>query len=464
MTKQLLILFVALATLFGCSKSNDPEPESVIKSISFNSKEIELIEGQSEILVISHFPENLTSPSYEITSSDNNIAKVEGLKVIALNAGTATITAISKGTTLKTEIKITVLPVAAEKLIVKANKEVILVGETSTLSYTIEPPNTTNINNLSVEWASSDDNIAKVSAGGVISGISVGDVEITGKIKGTSIIGKITIKVNPVLVESVSFEQKSITLEVGGSSVIKYNVLPANATDKTVKLESLDESIAAVSNGVIIAKAEGETKIKITSNEGNKEDVLIIKVNLPKVSTIILDKSNLKLTIGESSQIYATVSPSNAKDKTLTWTSSNPLVATVDEKGVVKAISKGFSVISVKSNSNPEIISSCSVQVVEDIDLVQSYISSRSIVSINGFVTGNITSVLANYSNSPIKYKSYEVKNINNVVISFNNETQEIAPGTQLSLTSRLNSVDTPRIIFKFEINGKAYERVLTLD
>ncbi|MDR1197632.1 MAG: Ig-like domain-containing protein [Prevotellaceae bacterium] len=86
--------------------------------------------------------------------------------------------------------------------------------------------------------------------------------------------------------------------------------------------------------------------------------------NTVKISEITLDKTSVKLTVGETYIIWAEIIPENATDQALTWSSSNETVATVSDAGKVTAVEIGNSVITVASGTVKAV---CSVTVEPDI-------------------------------------------------------------------------------------------------
>ena len=84
-----------------------------------------------------------------------------------------------------------------------------------------------------------------------------------------------------------------------------------------------------------------------------------------KVNGILLNKNNGRVKLGETMQLTASVRPSNAANGEVTWQSSDPGVATVDDSGLVTAVSTGTAVITVTSVENPDISVTCTVNVVE---------------------------------------------------------------------------------------------------
>lgn len=149
-------------------------------------------------------------------------------------------------------------------------------------------------------------------------------------------------------VSNVSLDNELIELVVEDTFVLKATVLPEDATNKNVFWNSSDSSVASVDNGTVKALKEGQATITVTTEDGGLTDTCIVKVS-PKVihvTGVSLDKTTLSLEEGQSSTLVATVSPSDATDKSVTWRSSDESVASVKD-GTVKAIKEGKSTITV---------------------------------------------------------------------------------------------------------------------
>ena len=141
-------------------------------------------------------------------------------------------------------------------------------------------------------------------------------------------------------------------LNTGETLTLTATVKPDNATDKTVTWSSSNSSVATVdANGKVTAVAQG-TAI-VTAKAGDKTatcTVIVMKTDIP-VESITLDKYYLELTEGETGTITATVKPDNATNKTVTWSSSNPTIAAVDQNGIVTALQSGEVIISAKAGA-----------------------------------------------------------------------------------------------------------------
>ena len=117
---------------------------------------------------------------------------------------------------------------------------------------------------------------------------------------------------------------------------LSAKVLPENAADKTVNWSSSDESVVMVSsNGKAMALSLG--KAIITAKSGDKSDFISITVEAKVISVtgVSLDKTQITIKVGESETLTPTITPEDATNKKVSWTSSNDNVATVEDGKVV---------------------------------------------------------------------------------------------------------------------------------
>ncbi len=154
----------------------------------------------------------------------------------------------------------------------------------------------------------------------------------------------------------ISINEADATIKEGESLTLTAKVQPANASIKTVKWKSSNETAAKVdNNGKVTAIAVGSATITaITDDGGHKttRNITVIPAHI-SVSGVTISSPLSKVAINETVQLTAEVSPSDATDKSLTWTSSNNTFATVDNNGLVTAKGKGTVQITATSNDNP---------------------------------------------------------------------------------------------------------------
>ncbi len=167
-----------------------------------------------------------------------------------------------------------------------------------------------------------------------------------------------------VSVESVSLSPSALTLMEGESYILKnYAISPSNASEKGVTWKSSSPSVATVSeSGEVEAIAIGTTTITVTTEDGGKTATcsVTVKAKVIPVQSVSLDRTSITMTEGDAQTLIATVTPENATDKSVTWSSSNTSVASVSSSGVMTAKSAGTATITVNTNDGRK-TAACSV-------------------------------------------------------------------------------------------------------
>ena len=156
-----------------------------------------------------------------------------------------------------------------------------------------------------------------------------------------------------IAVESVSLSPTELTLTEGEKASLSFTITPSDASVKTVEWKTSDSSVATVSQtGEVEAIAKGTTIITITTEDGSKTSSCSVTVNskVIPVTGVSLDRTSLSMTEGDTQTLTAIVTPSNASDKSIAWSSSNTSVATVSSTGVVTAKTAGSATITVTTN------------------------------------------------------------------------------------------------------------------
>ena len=200
-------------------------------------------------------------------------------------------------------------------------------------------------------WEIGDDSIASVDANGVITGIKGGNTIVTL----TSADGKFSAKC-PVTVNQPlkAIKMDDIALETNGhtSETVAYTLEPADTTEDDVTLSVTDESVAKLEGDKLVAIRDGTTKITATSGIVKTSAKVTVTT---KVEQITLNKTEGTLTVGNSVTVTATVTPDNATNATVNWTSSDETVATVDSNGKVTAVAAGSATITATSESDGDV-------------------------------------------------------------------------------------------------------------
>ena len=202
---------------------------------------------------------------------------------------------------------------------------------------------------LTVEWTSSDESVATVDATGMVVAVSAGEADITASVADSemSAVCKVTVKVTAK--DITVPENLGVKLNDENETAVEATVSPADATDVEVSYASTDEAVATVDkDGKVQVLQPGECDIVTTlTQEGKKvaEKKTHIKA-FYEVESVTLDKTEGILTAGNTVTLNAAVLPEEiANETTVTWTSSDEKVATVDENGKVTAIAAGEATI-----------------------------------------------------------------------------------------------------------------------
>ena len=151
-------------------------------------------------------------------------------------------------------------------------------------------------------------------------------------------------------------------LYVGEEILLTATIYPNNSTNKNIIWKSSDNSIATVENGKVKTLKAGKVVITAkTLNDKVDSCTINVKEKIIDVSNITLNKTSEVLNIGDTIELKETITPSNATNKIVTWTSSNSSVASVDSNGLVKGLTEGTSLIIVKTSNGKT--ASCQVKV-----------------------------------------------------------------------------------------------------
>ena len=369
-----LIIIVLLIVLF--IKKGDSNKTNYL---SLNQTYLSLTEGEHQKLEISSSDDE-KSLTWE--SDSDSVVVDENGNIYAKKAGEANITVTSSdGKTATCKIIIsedntkTTEKIEIEKIELNITEKELKEDDTFKLQVTITPNNATNKN---LTWTSSNTGAVIVTDNNIkASGIGESIVTVTTE-NGLKASCKVKVIERDKPVTKIKLEPSSKILNIGDSFELSVNFTPTDATNKETKWVSSDSSVATVNNGKIVALKSGITIITAESNEKYSSSIIIVKdpnsnaeeketndnndskkTSEIKITSIKLDKKSAILNINETLKLNVTINPTTATNKTLTWSSSNPSVASV-KNGVITAKSVGKTIITVISldgaQANCEII------------------------------------------------------------------------------------------------------------
>ena len=171
-------------------------------------------------------------------------------------------------------------------------------------------------------------------------------------------------------VEGVSLDKTSIDLIEGDEVTLVATISPENATNKKLTWISSNPSVASVKEGVVTALKVGTAVITVKTDDGEKTAICEVAVTPRAVESISLDIVSAEMTEGDELTLVATINPTNATNKRVTWQSSNESVLTVVD-GKVTALKAGTATITVTTEDG-EKTATCEVTVNKKIIPIES--------------------------------------------------------------------------------------------
>ena len=225
-------------------------------------------------------------------------------------------------------------------------------GQTQQLTATLKDANGNILTGRSITWSSSNSSAATVSASGLVTGVAAGSATITATSEGQSGTAAITVVHTPVA--SVTVAPASATLNEGQTQQLTATLRDANGnvlTGRSITWSSSNSSAATVSaSGLVTGKVAGSATITATS-EGQSGTAAITVVHAP-VASVTVTPASATVTTGSTVQLTATPKDANGNPltgRTVTWSSSNTSVATVNGSGLVSGVAAGSATITATS-------------------------------------------------------------------------------------------------------------------
>ena len=323
---------------------------------------------------------------YTLTYS-NAESKTHGkytVKIVGIGGYTGTVT---KTYTIEKK------KIVATSITLNKTNEKLELSKTLTLTATFNP---TNTDDKTLTWTSSDTSVATV-ANGKVTAKKVGTATITAKTTNNrSANCKITVIQLPT---SVKLSSTAVTLMAGSSAEVTATIAPATATEKTLTWTSSNMTVATVANGKIMAKSAGTSTVTVKTSNGKTASC---KVTVKAAPTAIkVSSAALSLGVGETYNLTATITPSNAFN-TVTWTSSSASVVTV-ANGKLTAKKTGTATITAKTANGKS--ATCKVTVKAAASSVKLDKSSVTIgigesFTVSSIIPSNAAAATRTYSSS----------------------------------------------------------------
>ena len=255
-------------------------------------------------------------------------------------------------------------PQAAQIVLVSPTFATLNRNDTLTITCFVLPD---DANDKVIHWSTGDPSIALVSDDGEVTAVGAGETWIRAEHEnGRSAECRISVIVP---VESITLSAAATEYGLNETIPLTLYPLPRDASDQTILLQSSDPRIVAViDNRTLLTKGIGRARITAVSAQSGVSAAIDIRVVIPVRSLAFLS-SEIRMQKGASQSVAVMVQPDNATNRTLTYTSSAPDVATVSKDGLITALGAGQAVITAISHNG--LRTECRVTVFADLIDIQ---------------------------------------------------------------------------------------------
>lgn len=392
--------YVVATTDNGFSASCQIIVTKAATGITLDVYNLKLAVGDTYQVVAQPNPKNSTEKTFTWRSQNSAIATVNSSgKVTGVKAGKTTIYVKTKSGKV-VELYVTVYDkVTSMKL--NYSKKTIGKGKKFTLKAIFTPANATN---KKVLWSSSNKAVASVTSAGVVSGLRGGVAIITAVSQdgGHTATCMVTVK-QPVT--KITLNKSSYALGIGRTVQLKATVKSNYATNQKLLWTSTNVKIASVDKrGLVKGLKKGTVTIKCKATDGSGEYATCKIRVVRQVTKITLNRTTLKMLVGETRKMKAKVSPSNADFKVVKWSSSDPEIAAIDSNGNVTALSVGNCKIYATAKDNGKKREACLVYVSKAIPATGVNISQKDMILVKGTSTMLAYSITPNNTTDHVKF------------------------------------------------------------
>lgn len=430
--------------------------------ITVSSTKLNMAIHDEEVLTATILPSNATYKSYTWSSSNPQVADIQGRVVKAKSAGSCVLTCTSTdgGYTATCTVTVAANAVFATGMRIRGsvyvNGDAVVpyqeFSEGDTLSFMelgigyitadVLPNNVTNGN---IDFMSSDPSVASVelwSHNYFTSSLKIkphrpGIATITiTTLDGSNISRNIIVKITPnptIHVIGVSLSPKTLTIEAGTTDTLHATILPVNATNQYLYRSSSPWGKLSVNNGVVTAKSSsGTAVVKCQTSDGSFVDSCIVTIVVP-VTGVALNKTDIELSVNSyfiTEQLRTKFTPTGASNKNVIWTSEDESIATVTETGLVTAVGPGTTTITCTTEDGGY-TARCTVTVKGTVVAVTGVSLNKTSLSMNIGDTQTLTATVTP-SNAANKNVSWSTSNSAVATVSETGFITAIASGTAM--------------------------------
>jgi len=279
----------------------------------------------------------------------------------------------------------------------------LYIGQTLPLSIGYLPVDATM---QAVTFKSSAEKFATVDENGIVTGVAKGKATITATAKdgsGVKAAKQINVLQQP---QSVSYKEPPAKLSVGTSKKLTAVISPSSTSDKTIVWSSSNESIATVNkSGVVTPLYPGQVTITAASKDFPDISVGADVTVVQPAKKIELNESKLNILVQNTAQLAYVITPDYTTNKAVSWSSSRPAVASVDQNGLVTAHKRGTAIITVACQDGSGKTAKATVNVIQPL---YGMVLDKEEIRVGLGETGSLTAVLdpLDASNSKVRWYS----------------------------------------------------------
>ncbi len=337
-----------------------------VTAVDIVESSVDVYKTATKYLNVSITPSNASNHKVTWDSSNTGVATVDSAgKVTGTGVGNATITATSVDGSLTDvcQVNVSKKPVTS----VNINESSVGLDKDDTITLTAQAlPG--DAYDQTISWSTSDATIASVnSSSGLVTANKVGSVTITATSVSGSLTDTCTVNVSEPVISVTGFvlAESTKSLKVTESFNLTPLFTPSNASNQSIVWSSDNDTAATVDGAgkvTAVTYGVGVARITGTTLDGDISSSCDVTIDKNSVTSVSLPESTIGITTGGSYQLNEQISPVDATDQGVTWSSSDTGVASVSN-GLVTAEGVGTATITVESNESSSIKATCSVEV-----------------------------------------------------------------------------------------------------
>ncbi len=370
----------------------------------------------------------------EFKSSDENIAKVnEYGDIEAISPGVVEITV----TDTSGNEDHTIITVNEDDINLYNKEYTIYKGEKAIIGYSLS---SNTHNNSDIKWSSDNPNIATVDSTGEVTALEVGNTNINLSVGDIKKNVSITVKDNIILPSDIKMSTASIEIIVGENKMINATVVPESANEKSLSWSSDNPYIATVSNGNIVGKGSGTTKITATTINGIKKEIIVnVRAKVLPPESIEILNDNLNMSVGNTRKIEYNIKPINATDDNIKIIYDKNYIS-VDENKNITALKSGTTTLTITTSNDKSATMKINIEEIKEKNiLIQNIKINEGNINLNVGESKNLTVTISpnDATNKSVTWKS---SNTNVITIDAKGIVKAIGAGTtQITATSVSN-------------------------